>query len=224
MDLMKRAHANPENRNVYLDPRRSDQVLALKKDGKWEVLSLFEASRLLLDHVSVCMKLEALSPKMEEELPMEARNALAIAGLLYNEEPEGYAKRAKGSMAAHLANCREKVIATETRVMEETLPVVAEKSRWPPPRLQIIELIKPDETAKPNLTPERAAGFLCAMPPQGIVDVEYVKMLTEKADTQTDYLIKKLWEAIEDGILQGDQAKQADEIIKKYDEDHAMYE
>jgi len=115
MDLVKRAHADPANRNVYLDPKRSDQVLVLKKDGKWEVLPLLEASRTLFDSISVCMNLEALSPKMEKDLPMEARNALAIAGLLYSEEPEGYVKRAKGSMAAHLANCREKVKQEETQ-------------------------------------------------------------------------------------------------------------
>jgi hypothetical protein len=38
------------------------------------------------------------------QLPLEAQNALSMAGLLYDDEPEEYVRRAKAPMAAHLVN------------------------------------------------------------------------------------------------------------------------
>jgi hypothetical protein len=221
MDLLKRAHEDPANRNVYLDPRRSDQTLVLKKDGKWEVLPLAEASRKLFDSIIYCMNLQALSPKMEEELPMEARNALGIAGMLYNEEPEGYIKRAKGSMAAHLTNCREKIDVEKTCVMDEDDVPERREVKYPTTsRLPV--MVPRTEPVGPNLSPERAAALLCAEPPVE-ADENYIKELSKKAGVEPDYLIKKLWEATDDGLLLGDLAKRATEIIEKYDEDPAKY-
>ena len=104
MDLTKRAHANPAARNVYLNPRRADQILVHKKCGTWEVLPLAEATRLLFD--GVVQGILAVSRNYEErrQLPLEAQNALSMAGLLYDDEPEEYARRAKVPMAAHLEN------------------------------------------------------------------------------------------------------------------------
>jgi hypothetical protein len=104
MDLTKRAHADPAARNVYLNPRRADQVLVHKKCGSWEVLPLAEATRLIFD--GVARGILAVSQNYEErkQLPLDAQNALAIAGLMYDDEPEEYAKRAKAPMSAHLEN------------------------------------------------------------------------------------------------------------------------
>jgi hypothetical protein len=104
MDLTKRAHADPAARNVYLNPRRADQVLVHMLSGQWEVLSLAEATRLIFD--GIARAIMAVSRRYEERraLPIEAQSALAIAGLLYDDEPDEYVKRARGPMAAHLAN------------------------------------------------------------------------------------------------------------------------
>jgi hypothetical protein len=104
MDLTKRAHADPAARNVYLNPRRADQVLVHMTSGRWEVLSLAEATRLIFD--GIARAIMAVSRRYEERraLPIEAQSALAIAGLLYDDEPDEYVKRARGPMAAHLAN------------------------------------------------------------------------------------------------------------------------
>jgi hypothetical protein len=104
MDLTKRAHADPAARNVYLNPRRADQALVHMKSGKWEVLPLADATRLMFD--GVAHGILAVSRRYEEHkrLPLEAQNALAVAGMLYDEEPDEYAKRAKAPMSAHLAN------------------------------------------------------------------------------------------------------------------------
>jgi hypothetical protein len=104
MDLVKRGHADPSARNVYLNPKRADQVLVHKKSGRWEVMPLAEATRQLFDGVVETIRAVARSHAEMQVLPLEAQNALAIAGMMYEEEPEEYVKRAKSSMAAHLAN------------------------------------------------------------------------------------------------------------------------
>jgi hypothetical protein len=111
MDLTKRAHADPAARNVYLNPRRADQALVHLRSGRWEVVSLAEATRLLFD--GVAKGILSISRVYEErrQLPSEAQNALALAGLLYDEEPDEYVKRAKAPMTAHLENCRDRAPA-----------------------------------------------------------------------------------------------------------------
>ena len=104
MDLTKRAHADPASRNVYLNPRRADQVLVHKKSGSWEVLPLLEATRLLFDGVAQGIQRVSRNCKEATHLPLEAQNALSMAGLLYDDEPDEYARRAKTPMAAHLEN------------------------------------------------------------------------------------------------------------------------
>jgi hypothetical protein len=104
MDLTKRAHADPTARNVYLNPRRADQALVHMATGKWEVLPLVEATRLIFDGVAKAMVRVTISNEERRQLPLEAQNALAMAGLLYDDEPDEYAKRAKAPMAAHLSN------------------------------------------------------------------------------------------------------------------------
>jgi hypothetical protein len=106
MDLTKRAHADPATRNVYLNPRRADQALVHMTSGKWEVLPLTDATRLIFDGVAKAMVRVTMSNEERRRLPLEAQNALAMAGLLYDDEPDEYAKRAKAPMTAHLTNCR----------------------------------------------------------------------------------------------------------------------
>lgn len=104
MDLVKRGHADPSARNVYLNPRRSDQVLVHKKSGQWEVLPLAEATRLLLDGIAQGIHQVVRTYAELKQLPMEAQNAMSMAGMMYKEEPEEYVKRAKTPMSAHLTN------------------------------------------------------------------------------------------------------------------------
>jgi hypothetical protein len=104
MDLIRRAHADPTMRNVYLNPRRMDQVLVYHEKGRWEVFPLPDTIRLMMDGISEKIRPVILTPKLCGQLPLEAQNALAMAGMLYEETPEEYARRAKGLMSAHLAN------------------------------------------------------------------------------------------------------------------------
>jgi hypothetical protein len=104
MDLVKLAHSDPAARNVYLNPKRADQALVHMKSGKWEIVPLEEATRRILDGVAKSMHGITMSAAESKQLPAEAQNTLAMAGLLYDEEPEEYAKRVKAPMSAHLAN------------------------------------------------------------------------------------------------------------------------
>ena len=104
MDLTKRAHADPAARNIYLNPRRADQALVHKKSGTWEVLPLAEATRQIFDGVAATIHHTTMTSAERRQLPLEAQNALSMAGLLYDDEPEEYVRRAKAPMAAHLVN------------------------------------------------------------------------------------------------------------------------
>jgi len=104
MDLVKRGHTDPASRNVYLNPRRADQALVHLKCGRWEVVPLQEATRLLFDGVAQTIHQVVLSNEERKQLPMEAQNALSLAGLMYGDGPDEYVKRARAPMSAHLAN------------------------------------------------------------------------------------------------------------------------
>src|SRR5262249_16608654 len=63
VDLVRRAHKDPVYRNIYLNPKRADQVMVCLDDEernrqvrstpqRWEVRSLIEAIRLLFDGVA----------------------------------------------------------------------------------------------------------------------------------------------------------------------------
>lgn len=104
MDLVRRGHADPSARNVYLNPRRADQVLVHLKTGQWEVLPLTEATRLLFDGVVKAAYQVMMTHAEMKLLPLEAQNAMSLAGMMYKDEPEEYVKRAKGPITAHLTN------------------------------------------------------------------------------------------------------------------------
>jgi hypothetical protein len=104
MDLVRRGHASPESRNVYLNPRRADQVLVHLRSGRWEVLPLADATRLLFDGLAAGIHRVVVSDEERRQLPLEAQNALAIAGMLYEEKPDEYVRLAKAPLAAHLMN------------------------------------------------------------------------------------------------------------------------
>jgi hypothetical protein len=103
-DLIRRGHADPASRNIYLNPRRADQVLVHLKNNSWEVRTAPDGYRALMDGIAVSVHEITLSHEKRKHLPREAQNALAMAGLVYEDEPEAFVERAKGALAAHLAN------------------------------------------------------------------------------------------------------------------------
>jgi hypothetical protein len=104
MDAVHRIHKDPATRNIYLNPKRADQVLVHLKNGRWEVRTFVSASQALLDGIASSIHEITLTNEKRRQLPLEAQNALAVAGLLYDEEPEAYVELTKGPMVAHLTN------------------------------------------------------------------------------------------------------------------------
>jgi hypothetical protein len=236
IDLARRAHEDPANRNIYLNPKRVDQVLILKKSNRWEILSLQEATRLIFDEVAAWMHVTTLSPEMQKSLPMEARNALAFADQLYNYEPEEYVKKAKNSMAAHFENCRSRDINTYKMPVSEQdatgalaptkqAELLLQKTLLKTCRLPVFTPCVPDE--RYSLNAEKAsAAFLKFNRLHGkrSVDETYIRELARTAGAEVSYFIKKLWEAVEDGDLAGEDVTTANKIIAKYDEDQSKYD
>jgi hypothetical protein len=104
MELTKRAHSTPEARNVYLNPRRADQVLVHMAAGNWEVLTLTDATQEIFDSLAGRIHRVILTDVERKKLPREAQNALSYAEMLYRVEPAEYVRAARAPMMAHLQN------------------------------------------------------------------------------------------------------------------------
>jgi hypothetical protein len=252
MDLVKRAHADPAARNVYLNPRRADQALVCLKSGRWEVIQLAEATRLIFDGVVVSIHAVTLSYEKLRELPLEAQNAMAMAGLVYRDEPEEYAKRAKGPMAAHLANTAPGQLgasapalvagpalspARAPALLSTPAPLAAPAPvpiPSPAPALPASEVAAVRRWVAPVQKPrdekhfaqaEAAALLQANRPPRvGEVDAAYIKLLARLAGVDAGRVVRKLWEAAEDRLLSGDDDQTARAICSVYDENPDQYD
>jgi len=104
VDLIRKVHQNPAAQNIYLNPKRSDQVLVYHSTGQWKILCLSDASARLLSGVHDSMGKIVLSADGLAQIPPDTLNAASIARMMYNAEPEEYAKLVKAPLVAHLAN------------------------------------------------------------------------------------------------------------------------
>ena len=104
MELVKRAHAPAEARNIHLNPKRADQALALTAGG-WATLPLAEATGVLFDAASARMEApagrRAATARQERE-----RGLRAEVPVQYRIEKETAVQLGLRPMEAHLANTR----------------------------------------------------------------------------------------------------------------------
>ena len=104
MELVKRAHAPAEARNIHLNPKRADQALALTAGG-WATLPLAEATGVLFDAASARMEApagrKAATARQERE-----RGLRAEVPVQYRIEKETAVQLGLRPMEAHLANTR----------------------------------------------------------------------------------------------------------------------
>jgi hypothetical protein len=103
IELIRRAHAEPSARNIYLNPRRADQVLVCEAEG-WKVLTLMEATRALVESVAGQFRAILMKDHRREELDTSIQNAAHIMLMLYRENPAKYVKESRQMISAHLAN------------------------------------------------------------------------------------------------------------------------
>ena len=114
VDLVRRAHRDPVYRNVYLNPKRADQVIVCldehrtepdnSKVQNWEVRPLVEAIRLLFDGVADNLHKIVITDQERVQLPSDVQGAASWVPNLYDGEPERFVKDGRAPMAAHLAN------------------------------------------------------------------------------------------------------------------------
>ena len=103
VDLVKRAHADPEARNIYLNPRRADQAL-IYDETSWKAITLVEAIRALFDGAARGITRIILSDADRSLLTQEVQSAAAGIPYLYEDEAEAIVGRARKPLSAHLAN------------------------------------------------------------------------------------------------------------------------
>ena len=116
MELVKRAHKDPLSRNVYLNPKRADQVLVFVDSDEvkiWEVRPLLEAVRRIFDTVAGNIHRIIVTDAERAQLPYDIQSSASWIPNLYDDEPDKYVKEAKQPMVAHLTNTRPQQTLTE---------------------------------------------------------------------------------------------------------------
>ena len=210
VDLVKRAHAaDPSSRNVYLNPRRSDQVLVY--DEAWKVLTLVEAISALFDTVAGGINRIIFTDATRKQLTLGVQAAAAWVPSLYREEPEAYVKRAKPQMAAHLANTAPVSAAIGPAASARAL------ARGPG-RPAVVPAVRPaaQSPEEKRLTAEGAVYLLAQVQPKAAT-AEYLRQLAGAAGVPVDRVVQKLWEAGEDGLLGGEDSVLVGGLVALYD-------
>ena len=103
VDLTKRAHADPAARNVYLNPKRADQVMVFD-DVSWQVRPLVDAIRSIFDSVAGNLRRIIIKDAEWSTIPMAVQSSASWIPSMYGDEPDNYAAQAKLHMSAHLQN------------------------------------------------------------------------------------------------------------------------
>lgn len=190
--LVKQRHADPTARNVYMNPRRADQVLALMSSGRWEVLPLVDATRLLLGGVARRLFELGCEPG-DQVLPFEERAAAAMLHLMYLEGPEKFAQLTKGTLVSHLSNtapaggAQVAVGAPLPAPAPTCAPKRAAGKPLPePPRWTVVDAA--DQVAR---APRRAGEPLRA----------WADRLIEAAGVEDSRWCNKLWEALDEKLV-----------------------
>jgi hypothetical protein len=103
VDLLRRAHSDPAGRNVYLSPKRADQVMVFDEKS-WKTLTLVEAIRVLCDTIANRIRRACTTDSERKLLPLGVQAAAAWVPTLYDGSSEDYIELVKPQITAHLAN------------------------------------------------------------------------------------------------------------------------
>lgn len=104
VELARRAHVSPESRNIYLNPRRSDQVLVYGGGDGWKALTLQEGVRGIFDDLDAGVGRVILSDQLRAGLTSPAEAGATGARTVYGSAPDLVMEQARGQMTAHLGN------------------------------------------------------------------------------------------------------------------------
>jgi hypothetical protein len=97
VEIVKLVHSDPHERNIYLNPKRVDQVLVYVPE-RWQVLRLKEGIRHILGHV--VDELEEAVPRGDGRLLRLAHGARTA----FLDKKEEVMRSSRGAMETHLEN------------------------------------------------------------------------------------------------------------------------
>lgn len=103
VDLVRRAHADPAARNVYLNPKRADQVMVFD-ESTWRIITLVEGIRGLFDSIAGGVRKIMVTGDECRQLPLSIQASASWIPSLYADEPTRYVDLARPLMSAHLSN------------------------------------------------------------------------------------------------------------------------
>ncbi len=97
MELLRRVHADPRERNIYLSPDRGDQALVFAPH-QWELNTLHEAVRSIFDQmVKELSRLPALASQHVNTIVAGAKEG-------FHKNPADVVQSSNGAISAHLKN------------------------------------------------------------------------------------------------------------------------
>jgi hypothetical protein len=233
LEFVKRAHTDPAARNVYLNPRRADQVLvfAAEAGGTWKVITLVDAIRALFDGVASGLQRAMQNGQTVHALPPGVRDAAMFVPAMYRYAPDKYVAKARAPMAAHLTNTAPSPSARAQlfegppyseeapQTVREPPQAVAPPQKSPPTATQ-------PASRPPPFTAHDAAAVLQKCRPAGPGEASegYIRALVRAAGVDASRLVLKLWEAAEDRLLSAEDALTARAVVTEYDLDPQRYD
>lgn len=215
MSLVKRVHQDPQERNVYLNPKRTDQVL-IYDEVTWIVLPLVEAIRSLFDRVSRRLhKVTSPTGTERQKLSPAVAESAPWLPIMYDERREKHIAQARPSMTAHLENM------TPGRVLPAVKPAINQ------PREEAKQVSEKPPQEEEKKTPQRpppftvtdAASLLRATKvKKGESKADHARRMFEGAKVQDPgRILTKLWEAQEEGHLTETEAIFVRTLVSEYD-------
>lgn len=106
VEIVRVVQEDPRERNMYINPKRADQVLVYMPD-RWEVRPLLAAVEQVLGHAAE--ELTEATPNGDQRL----RNLAQEARKCFRDQPGAVVKSSRAAMATHLQNMQLSLGASE---------------------------------------------------------------------------------------------------------------
>jgi hypothetical protein len=118
IDLIKRCHADLSTRNVYLNPKREDQVCVRTRSESWELREIDDAIGTICRGVTYALHRILMDSAKEQNLPMEIQNAISYTDMMFTDDPSLYIGLIKKVLKVHLTNMRIAILRQPTAVQK----------------------------------------------------------------------------------------------------------
>lgn len=181
MELVKRSHIPQDTRNIYINPKRADQALALTAGG-WAALPLNEATAVLFDGAS-----DRISAPGSTSIAL-MRGIMIALPAKYQAERAGAVQMGLRPMEAHLANMAPGGPG----------PLLLESK--PPPAIPD----RPPQLPQPTHS-EKVKTMLRTFPPRcspsGALDRDWIVMASREAGVSAQELFAALAAGQDDAVL-----------------------